>query len=134
MLSYEEMDNLAAVEIEISDRVSTEEFDQTAKKLEAFIARHGRMRVLEIVNHFEGMDVKAFWLTSTISAAAPSFPTSSFCPLCRPSPSRSSTAKSRISSLTKWKPRGAGCYGLKAQPTPSEIAENPQLRDLRSFP
>lgn len=32
-----------------------------AKKVEAFIARHGRVRVLEIVNHFEGMDVKAFW-------------------------------------------------------------------------
>ena len=37
MLSYKEMDNLAAVEIEISARVSTEEFDRTAKKLEAFI-------------------------------------------------------------------------------------------------
>src|SRR6516164_2907855 len=61
MLSYKEMDNLAAVEIEISYRLSTEEFDETAKKLEAFIARHGRVRVLEIVNHFEGMDVKAFW-------------------------------------------------------------------------
>jgi hypothetical protein len=61
MLSYKEMDNLAAVEIEISSRVSTEEFDETAKKLEAFIARHGRVRVLEIVNHFEGMDVNAFW-------------------------------------------------------------------------
>src|SRR5262245_6612352 len=61
MLSYKEMDNLAAVEIELSDRVSTEEFDKTAKKLEAFIARHGRVRVLEIVNHFEGMDVKALW-------------------------------------------------------------------------
>jgi SpoIIAA-like len=61
MLSYKEMDNLAAVEIEISARVSTEEFDRTAKKLEAFIGRHGRVRVLEIVNHFEGMDAKAFW-------------------------------------------------------------------------
>ena len=61
MLSYKEMDNLAAVEIEISARVSTEEFDRTAKKLEAFISRHGRVRVLEIVNHFEGMDVNAFW-------------------------------------------------------------------------
>jgi hypothetical protein len=63
MLSYKEMDNLAAVEIEISDRVSTKEFDETAKKLEAFIARHGRVRVLEIVHHFEGMDVKALWHT-----------------------------------------------------------------------
>ena len=61
MLSYREMDNLAAVEIEISDRVSAEEFDRTAQKLEAFVARHGRVRVLEIVNHFEGMDVQALW-------------------------------------------------------------------------
>jgi hypothetical protein len=61
MLSYKEMDNLAAVEIEISDRVSTEEFDATAKKLEAFIARHGRVRVLEIIYGLEGMDAKALW-------------------------------------------------------------------------
>ena len=61
MLSYKEMDNLAAVEIEISARVSTEEFDRTAKKLEAFIVRHGRVRVLEIIHDFEGMDAKALW-------------------------------------------------------------------------
>jgi hypothetical protein len=36
-------------------------FDRTAQKLEAFIARHGRVRVLEFVNDFDGMDVKAFW-------------------------------------------------------------------------
>ncbi len=41
--------------------MSTEEFDKTAKKLETFINRHGRVRVLEIVHHFEGMDVTAFW-------------------------------------------------------------------------
>jgi SpoIIAA-like len=61
VLSYKEMDNLAAVEIEISDRVSAEEFDATAKKLEAFIARHGRVRVLEIIYGLEGMDAKALW-------------------------------------------------------------------------
>ena len=61
MLSYKEMDNLAGVEIEISARVSTEEFDNTARKLEAFIASHGRVRVLEIIHDFEGMDVQAFW-------------------------------------------------------------------------
>ena len=61
MLSYKEMDNLAAVEIEISDRVSAEEFDAAAKKLEAFIARHGRVRVLEILYGLEGMDAKALW-------------------------------------------------------------------------
>ncbi len=61
MLSYKEMDNLASVEIEISDRVTAEEFEATAKKLEAFIARHGRVQVLEIFHDFEGMDAGAFW-------------------------------------------------------------------------
>ena len=61
MLSYKEMDNLASVEIEISDRVTTEEFEATAKKLEAFIARHGRVQVLEIIHDFDGMDAGAFW-------------------------------------------------------------------------
>lgn len=61
MLAYKEMDNLAAVEIEITGRVSTEEFDKTALKLEAFITRHGRVRVLEIIHDFEGMDAKALW-------------------------------------------------------------------------
>jgi hypothetical protein len=61
MLSYKEMDNLASVEIEISDRVTAEEFEATAKKLEAFIARHGRVQVLEIIHDFEGMDASAFW-------------------------------------------------------------------------
>lgn len=61
MLSYKEMDNLAAVEIDISGRVSTEEFDRIAGKLEAFIQRHDRVRVLEIIHDFEGMDAKALW-------------------------------------------------------------------------
>jgi hypothetical protein len=61
MLNYKEMDNLAAVEIVISDHVTTAEFDATAKKLEAFISRHGRVRVLEVIHDFAGMDTGAFW-------------------------------------------------------------------------
>lgn len=61
MLAYKELDNLVAVEIEISGRVSAEEFDKTAKKLEAFIGRHGRVRVLEIIHDFEGMEALAMW-------------------------------------------------------------------------
>ena len=47
MLSYKEYDNAQAVEIVLSGRVSTEEFDKVARKLEAFIERHGEIRVLE---------------------------------------------------------------------------------------
>lgn len=61
MLSYKEYDNAQAVEIVLKGRVSAEEFDALAARLEAFIARHGRVRVLEIVDDFEGMDASAFW-------------------------------------------------------------------------
>ena len=61
MLSYKEYDNAHAVEIVIGGRVSTEEFNRVASKLEAFIARHGKVRVLEVVRDFEGMDAGAFW-------------------------------------------------------------------------
>jgi hypothetical protein len=61
MLSYKEYDNAQAVEIELKGRLSTEEFDAVAKRLEAFITRHGKVRVLEIVEDFEGMDATAFW-------------------------------------------------------------------------
>ena len=50
MLSYKEHDNTQAVEIVLNGRVSTAEFDTLANRLEAFIKRHGRVRVLEIVN------------------------------------------------------------------------------------
>jgi hypothetical protein len=61
MLSYKEYDNAQAVEIVLDGRVSTAEFDALAVKLEAFIKRHGRVRVLEIVENFEGMDAAALW-------------------------------------------------------------------------
>jgi hypothetical protein len=61
MLSYKEYDNAQAVEIVLRGRVSTEEFDALARRFEAFIARHGKVRVLEIVEDFEGMDASAFW-------------------------------------------------------------------------
>jgi hypothetical protein len=45
----------------LTGRVSTEEFDKIAQKLEAFIKRHGHVRVLEVIKDFEGMDAGAFW-------------------------------------------------------------------------
>ena len=54
MLSYKEYDNAQAVEIVLSGRVSTEEFDNVARKLEAFIG-------LDVIKDFEGMDAGAFW-------------------------------------------------------------------------
>lgn len=61
MLAYTEHDNAQAVEIILSGRVSTEEFDRVAARIEAFIARHGQVRVLEVIKDFEGMDAGALW-------------------------------------------------------------------------
>ena len=61
MLSYKEYDNARAVEIVLTGRVSTKEFDKVAENLEAFIKRHGQIRVLEVIKDFEGMDASAFW-------------------------------------------------------------------------
>jgi hypothetical protein len=61
MLLYKEYDNAQAVEIVLSGRISTDQFDSVALKLEAFIGRHGHVRLLEIIKDFEGMDASAFW-------------------------------------------------------------------------
>ena len=61
MLSYKEYDNAQAVEIVLTGRVSTEEFDKIAQQLETFIQRHGYVRVLEVIKDFEGMEARAFW-------------------------------------------------------------------------
>ena len=61
MLSYTEHDNAQAVEIALSGHVSADEFDRVAEKLEAFIVRHGQVRVLEVIKDFEGMDAAALW-------------------------------------------------------------------------
>jgi hypothetical protein len=61
MLKYQEFDNAKLVEITLSGLVSTEEFDRVAKKLEAFIARHDEIKVLEIIEDFDGMEALAFW-------------------------------------------------------------------------
>jgi hypothetical protein len=61
MLSYVEHDNAQAVEIHLAGKVSTEEFDRVAEKMEAFIARHGQIRVLERISDFEGLDAEALW-------------------------------------------------------------------------
>jgi hypothetical protein len=41
--------------------LSYKEYDKIAQKLEAYIKRHGHIRVLEVIKDFEGMDAGAFW-------------------------------------------------------------------------
>ena len=61
MLDYREDGNSGVVEIEVEGRISREEFDHVAARLEAFIASHGKVRLLEVIRDFEGIDARAFW-------------------------------------------------------------------------
>ena len=61
MLEYREDASDGLVEIVVDGRVSKAEFDEIATRLEAAIARHGKLRVLEEVRSFGGIDPSAFW-------------------------------------------------------------------------
>jgi hypothetical protein len=61
LIEYREDAGTNLVEIVVNGRVSKAEFDDVAARLEAAIARHGKLRVLEVVRSFGGIDPAAFW-------------------------------------------------------------------------
>lgn len=61
MIEYREDAASNLVEIVVDGHVSKAEFDDIAARLEAAIARHGKLRVLEEVRSFGGMAPSAFW-------------------------------------------------------------------------
>jgi hypothetical protein len=61
VLEYREDASSNLVKIVVDGRVSKAEFDEIATRLEAAIARHGKLRVLEEVRSFGGLDPAAFW-------------------------------------------------------------------------
>ncbi|MGD9867025.1 MAG: STAS/SEC14 domain-containing protein [Hyphomicrobiales bacterium] len=61
MLGYKEDDRLGIIEITVSGRVTAKEFEAVAGRIEAAIARHGKVRVLERIEDFKGMEARAFW-------------------------------------------------------------------------
>jgi hypothetical protein len=61
MIEYREDPGSDLVEIVVDGHVSKAEFDDVAARLEAAIARHGKLRVLEEVRSFGGIEPSAFW-------------------------------------------------------------------------
>ena len=61
MLDYREDGEAGVVEITVEGRISREEFDEVAAKLESFIASRGKVRLLEVIHDFKGIDASAFW-------------------------------------------------------------------------
>ena len=55
-LTYTEMPDAPVFEIAVEGHVSTAEFDEIAPRIEALIARHGSVRMVEVVDRFPGFD------------------------------------------------------------------------------
>ncbi len=61
MIDYCEIPETGVVEMRVDGRVSRDAFEQISTQLEAFIIRHGKVRVLEIIDHFGGIDASVLW-------------------------------------------------------------------------
>lgn len=61
MIDYREDPASNVIEIVVDGGISREEFEAIAAKLEAQIARHGKVRLLEEIRSFGGIEPAAFW-------------------------------------------------------------------------
>ncbi len=53
---YSEHDTLPVATIRVVGRVTEHDMDVVLPKMEAFIERHGTVRILEVIERFEGFD------------------------------------------------------------------------------
>ncbi len=61
MIAYKNNPNNNIVEIIIEGKITEADFAQVVSQLKADIAKHGKLRVLEEIRHFEGIDPLALW-------------------------------------------------------------------------
>ena len=54
---YTEHKSLPVAEIRVVGRVTEHDMDEIIPKMEAFIGRHGEVRIIEIIERFEGFDL-----------------------------------------------------------------------------
>ncbi len=53
---YTEDQSLPVAEIQVLGRVTEHDMDEILPKLEAFIEKHGTIRIVEVIERFEGFD------------------------------------------------------------------------------
>ena len=58
---YQEFPDERIVEFTISGKVTREEFDELAPKIEVFITDHGTIRLVEVIENFKGFDPSLLW-------------------------------------------------------------------------
>jgi SpoIIAA-like len=61
VIHYREIPGTDLVEIEVDGAIERADFERVAARLEAAIARHGKLRLLEVVRSFTGIDAQTLW-------------------------------------------------------------------------
>ncbi|MGY3438668.1 MULTISPECIES: STAS/SEC14 domain-containing protein [unclassified Marinovum] len=55
-VTYTEIPEKKRVEFTVSGHISREDYEKIAHPMEAFIATHGKVQMIEVVDHFSGFD------------------------------------------------------------------------------
>ncbi|TFH08974.1 MAG: STAS/SEC14 domain-containing protein [Nitrosomonadales bacterium] len=58
---YKEIPEQKTVEFIIYGKVTKEDFDQISEKLHKFIEAHGTIKLIEVIQSFEGFDPSVIW-------------------------------------------------------------------------
>lgn len=61
MLTYETDADAGVIEFTVDGRIEAAEFEAVVKELEALIAQHGKVNVVEVIRDFSGMDPAVWW-------------------------------------------------------------------------
>jgi SpoIIAA-like len=61
MIEYKNNPANNIVEIVIEGKITEADFDQVISQLKVDITKHGKLRILEEIRHFEGIDPLALW-------------------------------------------------------------------------
>jgi SpoIIAA-like len=61
MIEYKNNPDNNIVEIVIAGKITEADFDQVISQFKVDIAKHGKLRILEEIRHFEGIDPLALW-------------------------------------------------------------------------
>ena len=66
MISYRSEPNSPVVEISVEGRVTDADLKASIARLREDLERHGKTRVLEVIQHFTGMEPQALWTDLTM--------------------------------------------------------------------
>ncbi len=68
MLVYKEDDANGIVELTVGGKITRDEFNDVARKMDAFIKKHGKVKILEDIREYPRMSLSTMFAASRFSA------------------------------------------------------------------